>query len=103
MFSFILFFPFHCFIDILRFYHSFNDSLIHFLDTNFNTYFYFLGTLLLLGTVTPSGRPISTQTGARIRTHALGDPKASRVQAIPLYLTTHTNPVTVSSSSDTRQ
>ena len=33
-----------------------------------------------LGTVTPSGRPISTQTVARIRTHALGDPKASRAQ-----------------------
>ena len=38
-----------------------------------------------LGTVTPSGRPISIQTVARIRTHALGDPKSSRAQAVPLY------------------
>ena len=38
-----------------------------------------------LGTVTPSGRPISTQTEARIRTHVLRDPKAPRAQAVPLY------------------
>ena len=36
-------------------------------------------------TVTLSGHPISTQTIARIPTHALGDPKASRAQAVPLY------------------
>ena len=33
----------------------------------------------------PSGRPISTQIVARIRTCALGDPKASKVQAVLLY------------------
>ena len=38
-----------------------------------------------LGTVTLSGRPISIQTVISIRTFALGDPKAPRMQEVPPY------------------
>ena len=37
------------------------------------------------GTVTPSGRPIYNQTVVSIQTYTLGDPKARRAQAVPLY------------------